>query len=196
MCAVYHRDMPKLIIGLVGRQGSGKGTAADLLKTKYGAQVFRFSAVLSDILNRLSIEKSRDNLIALSEALRKAFSEDVLSYAVERDALASSSDVVVIDGIRRIEDIAAFEPLPNFRLIEIAVPAKVRFDRMRGRGEKVGEDHMSWDDFVAQEDAPTEVTIADVAARAWKALDNSGSPADLERSLDQTMAELGLKPRA
>ncbi len=186
--------MPQFIIGLVGRQGSGKGTAAQLLKDAYGAEVFRFSAVLGDVLNRLHIDRSRDNLIAISEALRQAFGEDALSYAIEHDALASDKDLVVVDGIRRIEDIAALEPLSNFRLIEIAAPAKVRYERMKGRGEKVGESSMTWDEFIANEQVPTEASIAGVAARAWKAIDNSGTPQDLERHLEEVMAELGLHP--
>lgn len=187
--------MPKFIIGLVGRQGAGKGAAAELLKTAYGAVVFRFSAVLGDVLDRLSIERTRDNLIALSESLRKTFGEDALSYAVERDALASEADIVVLDGIRRIEDIAALEPLPNFRLIEISVPAKVRFERMKGRGEKVGESSMAWEEFIAQENVPTEASIAGVAARAWKAINNSGSQEDLKARMTEAMTEIGLSPR-
>jgi dephospho-CoA kinase len=188
--------MPTHIIGLVGRQGAGKGAAADILKEVYGAQVFRFSAVLTDIVDRLSIPRSRENLTNLSEMLRKTFGEDALSYAVGRDVLASPAELVIIDGIRRIEDIAAFEPQPNFRLLEVAAPAKVRFDRMKGRGEKVGESSMDWSDFEAQERFPTELSIAAVAARAWKAIDNAGDQADLRRHLDEAMADLGLKPKA
>jgi dephospho-CoA kinase len=191
---MYHRHMPTHIIGLVGRQGAGKGAAADILKEAYGAKVFRFSAVLSDILTRLSVQRSRENLTGLSEALRKLYGEDVLSYAVGRDVLASQDELAVIDGIRRIEDIAAFEPQPNFRLIEVSAPAKVRFDRMKGRGEKVGESSMDWATFEEQERFPTEVSIAAVAARAWKAIDNAGSPEDLRKHLDEAMAELGVRP--
>lgn len=187
--------MPKLIIGLVGRQGSGKGTAAKLLQKTYGADLYRFSAVIGDILNRLAIEKSRDNMIKMSETLRKAFGEDVFAYAVENDVMKSTAGLVVIDGIRRIEDLAALEPLPQFKLIEIAAPAKVRYERMKGRGEKSGESKMSWEEFSSQEQAPTEITIPSVAARAWKAIDNGGTPEELEQRLDAVMAELGRTPK-
>jgi len=187
--------MPKFIIGLVGRQGSGKGTAAKILQERYGASLFRFSAVLGEILDCLAIERSRDNLIKLSETLRQSFGEDALSYAIEHQAVNSTSDVVVVDGIRRIEDISALEPLPIFKLIEISAPAKVRFDRMKGRGEKAGESGMSWEEFTEQEQAPTEVTIPSVAARAWKAVDNGGSHDELVAKIDAAMDELGMKPQ-
>jgi dephospho-CoA kinase len=151
--------MSRHIIGLVGRQGSGKGTAAKILAEKYGAQLFRFSAILGDVLDRVAVERTRDNMIKISEALRATFGEDVLAYAIEKDAINSTSDIVVIDGIRRIEDIAALEPLPQFKLVEISAPAKVRYDRMTHRGEKSGENEMTWDEFAEQEQAPTELSI-------------------------------------
>ena len=49
--------MKRLIIGLVGRKGSGKGTVAKILKEKYGASVYRFSDVLREILDLLFVEK-------------------------------------------------------------------------------------------------------------------------------------------
>lgn len=188
--------MPHVIIGLVGRQGSGKGTAAKILQEKYGAELFRFSAILRDIITRLAVPESRENFIKLSEALRQTFGEDVLAYAIERDAANSTAALVVVDGIRRIQDLAALEPLPHFKLIEIAAPAKTRFERMKNRGEKSGETSMSWEEFSEQEQAPTEITIPSVAARAWKAIENGGTTQELEQQLDQTMIELGIKPTA
>jgi dephospho-CoA kinase len=183
--------MARHIIGLVGRQGSGKGTAAKILAEKYGAELFRFSAILGDMLNRIAVEKTRDNMIKLSECLRNAFGEDVLAYAIEKDAVDSTADIVVIDGIRRIEDIAALEPLPNFRLIEVSAPAKTRYDRMTHRGEKSGENNMTWEEFAEQEQAPTELSIPSVAARAWKAIDNAETEKELEAKIDVMMTELG-----
>ena len=182
--------MPKLIIGLVGQQGCGKGTASKILQEKYGAELFRFSAILNDILGRLSLPQDRDHFIKLSESLRGTFGEDVLAYAIERDAVNSKADVIVIDGIRRPEDIVALEPLPQFKLIEIAAKPEVRFERMKERGEKSGESQRTYADFLAEEQRSTEVTIPLVAKRAWKIIDNDGTLADLEERLEAVMDEL------
>lgn len=190
MTACLNSDMPKIILGLCGLQGCGKGTAADLLQREYGAAYFRFSSILSDILQRLSIEKSRENYIALSEALRKQFGEDALSYAIEKAALLSPNDLVVIDGIRRPEDIVALEPLPIFRLVAIDVPAKMRFERMKQRGEKAGENLMTWEQFLSDEEAPTEITIPLVMQRAWKTISNADTHEAFEERIRATMKEL------
>lgn len=183
--------MPKLIIGLVGQAGCGKGTAADLLRGEYKAEYVRFSGILGEILEKLAIEKTRENFTNISEHLRQAFGEDILSYAVEKQALDSTSDIVVIDGIRRPEDIVALEPLPYFKLISISVPAELRYERMKKRGEKATESNMTWEEFQKEENYPTEVTIPLVMQRAWKTLDNSGSREEFEAKVRKMMNELG-----
>lgn len=188
--------MPKLIIGLVGQAGCGKGTAADLLRNEYGAGYIRFSGILGEIIEKLSIEKTRDNFIKLSEALRKMYGDDVLSFAIEKAALGAKEDIVVVDGIRRPGDIVALEPLPQFKLISIEVPAELRFERMKKRGEKATESNMTWEQFMNEEKAPTEITIPKVMDRAWRAIPNEGSKEEFEEAVRETMHDLGFDPRA
>lgn len=183
--------MPKLIIGLVGQAGCGKGTAAEYLREKYGAGYIRFSGILGDILERLSVEKTRDNFIKLSESLRESFGDDVFSLAVERAALSAKEEIIVVDGIRRLQDIVALEPLPQFKLVAIEVSAEQRFERMKKRGEKASESTMTWEQFQAEEHATTEVTIPEVMARAWKTIKNEGTKEEFEEAVREMMRELG-----
>jgi dephospho-CoA kinase len=183
--------MPTHIIGLVGRQGSGKGTVAKILQEKYGAVLFRFSAVLGDILDRVAVERSRENLIKISEALRNSFGEDVLAYAIEKDAASTDADIVVIDGIRRLEDIVALEPLEQFTLVSVHAPAELRFQRVQGRSEKPGESGVSFEDFLkVEETAPTEVTIPMVEDRAMITINNDGSLEQLQDQISTLMNDL------
>ncbi len=183
--------MPKLIIGLVGQAGCGKGTVADLLKEQYGAGYVRFSGILGKILETLGVEKSRDNFIKISNAVRKEYGEDVLSYSIEKAALNAPEDIVVVDGIRRPGDIVALEPLPHFKLLSIEVDAKLRYERMKKRGEKATEANMTWEQFLKEDGAPTEVTIPLVMERAWKTIKNEGSRGGLEAAVHGMMSELG-----
>lgn len=187
--------MPKIILGLVGKQGCGKGTIADVLQKDYQAGYYRFSSILSDILNRLGIEKSRTNLIRISTVLRQSFGEDVLSYALESHVLQAPEDIVIIDGIRRPEDIVALEPLPQFKLISVDADPRLRFERMKGRGEKVGESNMSWEQFLADEQAPTEITIPLVMERATIKIENNGTQNELIAKVHEMMTGLGFKQK-
>src|ERR1035437_647794 len=97
--------MAKIILALTGPIASGKGTIKKYLVEKRGAKDCRFSTILRDVLNRLNVEVDRNNLIKLSTSLRETFGQDLLSKAIAKDAKNLDADIVVIDGVRRMEDV-------------------------------------------------------------------------------------------
>lgn len=175
--------MPKLILGLVGQAGAGKFTAAECIKNDYKIQVFVFSDILKDMLGRLFLPASRENLIALSTTVRQAFGQDALSNAMERQVAVSEADIVVVDGIRRFDDIADLKKNPAFHLIEVWAPPEIRFERLKKRNEKPGETEMTWEDFLAMSQKETEATIAGVAVQAEKKIDNSQDLPELKKNM-------------
>lgn len=183
-------DNPRLVIGLVGRKGSGKGTVARLLKDRYGASVYRFSDLLRDVLDLLDIEKSRENLIQLSEIVRRGFGEDALKRGLLKRMGNDSSPLIVLDGIRRLGDLNGLEDLGNFHLVSVTAPLETRYERITRRGENAGEMTRTLDSFKTMETAPTEVTIGDVETNASNVIDNSGDPEALERQVDALMRVL------
>ena len=108
--------------------------------------------------------------------------------------MIKDQDIIIIDGIRRVEDIVALEPSPMFTLLAIDVPAPLRYERIKGRGEKIGEQNTTWEQFLNDENAPTEITIPEVMARASKTISNTGSREEFEKSIRSLMQELGFKP--
>lgn len=188
--------MAQLIIGLIGQAGCGKGTVADYLRESYGAAYIRFSAILVQTLDLLAIEHSRDNLVRLSEALRQTFGDDALSFAIQQHALNAKEPIVVIDGIRRPGDIMPLEPLPQFQLVAIEADANLRFERMKKRGEKSSESGMTWEQFLAEEQRSTEVTIPPVMERADVHITNNGTQEELKHQVDTFLQSFGFTPRA
>jgi dephospho-CoA kinase len=181
-----------LILGLVGTPGAGKSAVTDYIMKTYGGSQYRFSDYLSHVLQKMNIEKSRENMIKLSVILRKEFGEDLLSHAVASDAVRSTGELTLVDGIRRPEDLAAFRPLPNFKLIAINADAKIRYERMKHRGEKVGETNMTWEEFEATEKASTEVTIPEAMTFADFVIMNDGTLEEVHAKIDDIMKELGI----
>jgi dephospho-CoA kinase len=180
----------KTIIGFVGQAGSGKGTAANHLRLKNGAAVFTFSDFLHGILDLLHLPPSRDNLIKLSTALRQGLGQDVLANAMEKQVDESRAELVVVDGIRRPEDIEDLKKNPAFHLVEIVASPETRFARLKQRSDKPGETSMTWEDFLAMSQRETEITIAGVAKQAEISVDNSGDIPDLENALEQLITKL------
>ena len=182
--------MPKFILGLTGLPGCGKGTVAEYLQKRYGASFFKFSAYLTNVLDVMGLERSRENQIKLSEALRAAFGDNALSHAISRDAQKADVDLVVIDGFRRVNDLVkTLEHLPHFRLAAIEAEPRVRYERIVARGEKTDEVNMTWEAFLAQEQRSTEVTVPEVMSRASLHIHNNGTSQELEKELDDLMTQ-------
>ncbi|MEK7644076.1 MAG: AAA family ATPase, partial [Patescibacteria group bacterium] len=89
----------KIIIGIIGENASGKTTATDYLKEKFGAVSFRFSDMLGDILKRLYLEHSRSNFQTLSTILRQNFSEDIMSRVIAEDVNNSAAILIITEGV-------------------------------------------------------------------------------------------------
>ncbi len=167
--------MNKIIIGLVGEKVGGKGTAAQYLVEKYGAQTFRFSKILNDVLDRLYIPQTRENQTKMSVTLREAFGQNLFAQVIAGDAKNAATPLIVIDGIRRWGDVEALKDLPGFHLLYITAPVEIRWQRARGRGEKVGESEMSLETFKEEENLSTEKDIPEIGRSAGFMLDNTGS---------------------
>ena len=188
------KRMPQLILGLTGLIGSGKGTLCEDLAKRYGAEIFKFSTYLSRSLEIMALEYSRDNLIKMSEALRQAFGEDALSHAVAHAAMKSQAPIAVIDGIRRVQDLNELETMQNFKLLAVETDEKVRYDRIANRGEKTEEKALTWEQFLANEQRSTEVTVPETMQRATLRITNNGTASELQTHLDELMASLGISP--
>lgn len=185
--------MPSLILGFVGQAGCGKGTVAKYLKETYGATTFSFSTSMRDVLRRLHLEESRNNLIKVSEVLRAGFGEDLFSRVIAEDAREATTDLVVIEGIRRDMDIVTLAPLPNFVLVAIDVETEVRFGRLKNRGQNSGETEMTKEQFLAEEQRSTEITIPGVMAKATERIKNNSSLEELKIEIESLLKRLNYK---
>ncbi len=179
-----------LIMGFVGPIASGKDAAVDYIKQKMGAEVFGFSEVLKDILQLLYLPADRDKLIKLSEILRGAFGDDILSKVIVARANNAKSAVVAIEGIRRWADIEILKDDPNFHLISIETDPRIRYERITKRSEKPDDQNKTWEEFLADNQRSTEVAIQELADKAEFHVDNSGTMEDLYKQLDEVMLHL------
>ena len=164
--------MAKIIIGLVGEKGSGKGTVAEYFKKNYQARIYRFSKILNDILDRLYLPKSRENQINLFLTLKEKFGSEVLANILKKDIENDKNALIVADGIRRWPELELLSQLPNFYLIYVTADIKKRFERSRLRGEKEGESSMTFADFKKEEKKPTEIEIANIGKEAFFKINN------------------------
>lgn len=172
----------KIILGLIGRIGSGKTVAADYLVRKYGVGYLRFSDVLRDILQRIHKPDTRENLQNLGIALRKCFGEGVLAGVLRKDILASTREVIVVDGVRYEDEVQMIKDVGG-KIVYVTAPQELRFERTVGRGTR-GESGLTFQQFRENENRETEKMIDVLGERAEYRIDNTGTVEDLKRKVD------------
>ncbi len=182
--------MSKIILGFTGLLASGKGTAAKYLQEKYGASTFRFSTMLRDALDRFYLPQTRDNMIKISEIIRGTFGEDTMARTMSMDAEKSENKTIVVEGVRRPADIEYLKRLPNFVLVEIFADPKIRYERLIKRRENPDDATKTYEQFLADHQRSTELSILDVAAEAKIRLDNNGNLEQLHKQLDDIVSKL------
>jgi len=178
-------NMSKIILGFVGPLASGKEETKNYLTSKYQANGHRFSIMLRDILKRLYLPISRENMQNLSLGLRNLFGSNTLARVIAEDVKNDDHEIVVIDGIRRLDDIINLKDLPNFYLIAIDADPQIRYTRMKLRNENAGDDNKSFANFIADGQKEAELEIPTVMAASKFQINNDGSKEELYQQIDK-----------
>jgi len=180
----------KIILGLIGKLSSGKGTVAKYLAEHYQAEILMFSSPLRDVLDRFYLPQTRDNLQAVSQGLRQALGQDALARVMAEDAKKSQASLLVVDGVRRPLDIKYLKELPGFVLIKVETEQKIRYQRIIKRRQNPGEETLTFEEFQKQEAAEAESLISEVAREAKFSIDNNGSFKELYLQVAEILNKL------
>jgi len=177
--------MAKIILGFMGEMACGKGTATRYVVEKYKGKSYRFSTMLRDILDRLYLEQSRENMQRLSTILRQNFGEDLLSGVIVEDVKKEKSPVIVLDGIRRLTDIEKLKNFPEFKMVYIETDIKKCYERIIGRRENADDANKTFERFKNEHNNESELLIKELKSHADYVIDNNGSLEDLYKQLDK-----------
>lgn len=178
-----------MIIGLTGEKLSGKDTVADYLVSKYGAENIRHSHLLDEILDILDLPKSRRNEIDLGMGLRKTFGEGVLGKALAKRVKESRARIVIVNGIRFVDELENARAL-GAKILYVTAPEETRFQRFLNRKEKADDASQTKEEFRIQEGEPTEIGISKIGEQADFKIVNDGSLFDLNVKIDSIIGEM------
>lgn len=172
-----------IILGLVGETGSGKDTFCNYLKKKL-SNVFclRFSDPLSETLKIFLKEIKKEDQQWLGNILRERFGNDILCKAIFNKIKNIKSGIIILNGIRYWEEYNIVKQLGG-KIIYITAPSKIRWKRVRKRGEKK-DDSMLYKKFLEMEKAKTEILIPKIGEKADFKIDNSGSKNNFYNKID------------
>lgn len=180
----------KIILGFVGDLAGGKGTICQYLKEKYSVTSYRFSTMLRDVLDRIYVEKSRENLQDLSTFLRSRYGQDIMSKVIVKDVLGDKNEIVAVEGIRRPTDITYLQELDGFHLIYITADQKIRWQRMVLRQENPDEAEKTFEQFLKDEQAEADMLIKELGKQAEYTLTNDGTKEEFYMNMENILEQI------
>jgi dephospho-CoA kinase len=184
--------MQKIIIGLIGEKGAGKGTVSDYLLEKYGAIHYGTSKILRRTLEDLHLPVTRDNLVKLALVLKEGYGPSVIIDSLIMDMEKNGSDIIIADGIRMHGDVDPFRRKygKNFFLVYVTADVRIRYERTKKRKQNEDEDKVTFQQFLEEEAKLTEISIHEIGKQADFTMNNNGLQEDLIRQTDEMMEKI------
>jgi dCMP deaminase len=180
-----------MIIGLTGRNGSGKTAVADYLRSR-GFEYYSLSDEIRREIRNRGLEIARDILIEVGNELRSRFGPGVLAERILR-ALESDHNYVV-DSIRNPSEVEVLRRRKDFTLLAVEADQERRFERSRSRGrEKAAQ---TLERFIQEEtreldsNDPASQQLNETQRKADLVVSNNGTLEELHRKLDESLPPL------
>jgi dephospho-CoA kinase len=185
-------DKRKVVIGLIGEKGSGKGTVSDYLIKKYGAIHYGTSKILRRTLEDLHLPVSRDNLVKLALVLKEGYGPSVIIDSLITDMEKNGSNIIIADGIRMHGDVEPFKKKygSDFYLVYVTADTRLRYERTKARKQNDGEDQTTFQEFLEEEAKLTEISIHEIGKQADFKLSNNGTEEELVKQVDEMIAKI------
>lgn len=159
----------KITIGLVGEIGSGKDTfTRNLHEINPFLQVSQISSseLLANTLKLWALPKTTANLQQMAIALESSFGPEVISNAIYKRILDEPAQVVIFNSVRKKSNVEVIRKFGRYgTILYITADPEIRFQRRKSRSEKVGEADLTWEQFLKEDQAPTELEIPYISSQ-------------------------------
>ena len=167
--------MTKLIVCLTGMPGAGKSTIADGLKLK-GYDIINMGNAVREEAKKRNLEPSRSNLGKLMLELREKNGSGAVAELIKPQIESSSSNVILIDGVRSNDEIEVLRKIGNVKLLAIHASTDTRFSFLQKRGRS--DDPQTKEHFEERDNRELGVGISNSIALSDYAISNIGLTKD------------------
>lgn len=172
------------VVMVAGRIRTGKEAAANMIKELFHGGnarvvVMSFSDKLGEILNILGLPTDREHMNLLANALKtmpygQRIFQLIANTAICR-AVADKTDLFVLCGARFMEELK-IRDVWNAKLVGISASPQVRYQRAKNQAK---DGDLSWKEFLALDNAPTEGDIDVLVRLADFKITNEGTLEEL-----------------
>ncbi len=177
--------MPKLVIGVIGKNGSGKDQVVNFLEENYDIPALSIGDIVREIAKDEGKSQDRESLHEISIDRITEYGKTYFAKMVVDKIEASDWLAVAVTGIRTPDDVDVFEKRYDEYFIlahvEITDP-EIRFNRLKERGAE--RDPKTYEEFKKQDKAEEkEFNISEAMKRADIKLNNDGSLQNFHKSI-------------
>jgi dephospho-CoA kinase len=181
--------LPNRLVGLIGKNGSGKSTACSYLGSK-GYTVISLSDYVREKAGRDGGTLDRDNLTETANRLKSELGDDVLARKAIEQWSSLGVERVVFDSIRNTSEIS-FLKSKGVRIVGISADLKERFSRIGKRQHST--DQVDFETFEShdQRESTGESSGQNIDAAFEMSDDvilNDGDLVDLHEAIDALIA--------
>jgi len=181
------------VIGVIGKNGSGKDEVLKYLKEKHNVPFLSTGDMVREIAAREGRTLDRATLQEISDSYFRKYGQGCFVKMVAQEIRDEGWPVAGISGVRSPHDVELLREIlgGSFVLIEVSVTdPRVRFERMRKRGAE--RDTASYERFLEQDRGEEQVFhVGEAAKVADYSLSNDGNLEDLHRAVEDLIARKG-----
>ena len=151
--------------------GAGKSTIAEGLKPR-GYDVINMGNAVRQEAKKRNVEPTRTNLGKLMLELREKNGPGAVAELIKSQIESSSSNVILIDGIRSNEEIKVLRKFGSVKLLAIHASTGTRFEFLQKRGRS--DDPQTKEHFEERDNRELGVGISNSIALSDDAISNTG----------------------
>ncbi len=166
---------PNLIVCLTGMPGAGKSTIANGLKSQ-GFDVVVMGDAVRNEADKRNLEHNRENLASLMATLRANDGPAAVARLVESKIQNTTSDIVIVDGVRSDDEITFFETICTTKILSVHASKDTRFNYMTNRGRS--DDPQDKSKFTERDTKEISVGISRSIALADESISNNNLTID------------------
>lgn len=183
-----------MLIGITGTDGAGKGTVVEYLVKEHGYLHFSSRGLIVSELHARGLPTDRAHMRTMANELRATYGDDVLVQRALMQVKEEALSHMIVESIRAVAEVETLKRAGGM-LLAVDADVRVRYERIVARASS--SDHVSFDQFVAQEQIelndpdPHGMQKAKVMAMADRTIFNNGSFGDLATAVEQALFGIG-----
>jgi dephospho-CoA kinase len=183
-----------IVIGVVGKIGSGKDELAKTLNRYFDVPILSSGDIAGELVQEQGIEKSRENLHEIFKQVFEQYGQDFFAKQIINKIETGDWQSVCVTDVRTPDDAELLSKHfgENFMLIHVNVDDKVlRYQRLKKRNRP--RDVRSFSEFLIREQVEMHLfQLGETLVKADLVVNNNGTLYDFQRAVQRSLINNGL----